>query len=350
MRVLSSLLSSLTSLLTNEPSQRNINYGGDQNIFNQPKNVNFYALSNRSRNERILLRAVQDEVKFRLANSLHNAVFLILGKEAQPEQVKCPWDREIKIGTKEPIAIPDDMTMAQVFDEINGKLLILGAPGSGKTTTLLELAKALVEKALSDESYPIPVLFNLSRWQDETQPIRDWMVEELRSKYGVNRKLGQQWMRERLLLPLLDGLDEVAPGREEKCVEQINSFLVEESSPIYAVVCSRTAQYESFETSLQLNGSVYLKELNDKQIQEYLTRVDRKDLWQFFAHNSTLLELLRAPLLLSIAVLAYSQGKAAQWQQLEVASDQLQFLLGSYVERMLHRPSLGIMLAFSTIV
>jgi hypothetical protein len=41
----------------------------------------------RSRNEQILLKAVRDEVETRLASSLHHAVFLNLGKQAQPEQV-----------------------------------------------------------------------------------------------------------------------------------------------------------------------------------------------------------------------------------------------------------------------
>jgi predicted NACHT family NTPase len=83
-----------------------------------------------------LLTAVKQEVTARLKQSLHNAVLINLGKEQQPEQVKCPWDAEIKIGSKpsEPIL---DTSILEVFDreEIAGRLLILGAPGSGKTTT-----------------------------------------------------------------------------------------------------------------------------------------------------------------------------------------------------------------------
>ncbi len=293
----------------------------------------------RSRNEQILLRAVQDEVETRLASSLHNAVFLNLGKEAQPDQVKRPWDKEIKIGAKAATVVPDDTTIAQVFDspEIKGRLLILGQPGSGKTTTLLDLAKALVTKAEEDLNYPIPALFNLSSWQDEKQLIRDWIVAELKSKYGVSTKLGQQWVAERVVLPLLDGLDEVAPERQEKCVQQINGFLAGEAAPLYVVVCSRIAEYENYEASLQLNGAIYLRELSDRQIQAYLTKVGRQELWQFISHSSELLDFVRAPLLLSMAVLAYPQNATDQWQQLQTADDHLQYLLDAYVERMLHR-------------
>jgi predicted NACHT family NTPase len=77
----------------------------------------------------------------------------------------------------------------QVFERpnIGGKLLILGKPGSGKTTTQLELAQALIERSEQRHDAPIPVLFNLSSWRDERQSINAWLVEELKSKYKVRR-------------------------------------------------------------------------------------------------------------------------------------------------------------------
>ncbi len=62
----------------------------------------------RPRNEKLLLQAVKDEVIARLKQSLHNAVLINLGKEAQPEQVKRPWSSDIKIGDNKREPIPDD--------------------------------------------------------------------------------------------------------------------------------------------------------------------------------------------------------------------------------------------------
>ncbi|WP_242058211.1 MULTISPECIES: hypothetical protein [Nostoc] len=100
----------------------------------------------RPKNERILLAAVKEEVTARLRQSLHNAVLINLGKESQPQQVRRPWDAEIKIGLKSAVPLTDTTTILEVFDseEVTRKLLILGAPGSGKTTIQLEGSNAIL--------------------------------------------------------------------------------------------------------------------------------------------------------------------------------------------------------------
>jgi predicted NACHT family NTPase len=54
------------------------------------------------------------------------------------------------------------------------------------------------------------------------------------------------------LLPLLDGLDELASERQEKCVQAINHFLESEDRSLYLVVCSRFEEYLNYETQLHL--------------------------------------------------------------------------------------------------
>ncbi len=121
----------------------------------------------RSPTEQQLLSQVKAEVASRLQQSLHNAIFINLTKDAQPQQVVRLWDAEVKIGATPPQPLPEDITILQVFDrpDIAGRLLILGKPGAGKTTTQLELAQALCDRCEQQPNYPIPVLFNLSTWK-----------------------------------------------------------------------------------------------------------------------------------------------------------------------------------------
>jgi predicted NACHT family NTPase len=108
--------------------------------------------------------------------------------------------------------IGPEQSLLEIFDraDVKGQLLILGAPGAGKTTALLELAEALVDQALDNPQTMIPMIFELSNWSDDQQPIKDWLLQELYEKYKINPKSGifEPWIERRRLLPLLDGLDE----------------------------------------------------------------------------------------------------------------------------------------------
>ncbi len=177
-----------------------------------------------------------------LTQSLHRAARIELYLQDRPDVLANTWQLQYQELAQVPKALPDETTIVQVYDRADGELLILGEPGAGKTTLLLELARTLLERAEKDERLPMPIVFNLSSWAEKRQPLHVWMGEELRMKYQVPRKIGQVWVEADQVLPLLDGLDEVAKEARSACVEQINDFyqsrLDHGSSPI--VVCCRS--------------------------------------------------------------------------------------------------------------
>lgn len=120
-----------------------------------------------SQNRKKLIEQVKTEVIARLKQSLHDLNVINIGKEEQADQVRRPWDRDVKIVKKTTNLVHLETDIIQIFDqsEISGKLLILGEPGSGKTTTLLELARDLVSRAEANDEEAVPVLFNLSEWR-----------------------------------------------------------------------------------------------------------------------------------------------------------------------------------------
>ncbi len=287
----------------------------------------------RPSNEKVLLQQVGAEIYSRLKQSLHNRVnglFINVEKEEQPKRVKRPGKRKVGGGSQANEKLSSDTTILEVFDrdDIEGRLLILGKPGSGKTTTMLDLARELLERS-QKLNEPIPVLLNLSTWASKQQSIPEWLVEELKSKYGVNPNIGKKWLQEQKLLPLLDGLDEVISDRQIPCVEALNQWIMGDagdSSPGQLVICSRIEEYEQLETQLQMNGAVCLKELLNDQIKGYLDSVGRSSLWSVVSNNETLKNLVNAPLFLSMMVIA-EQKAPGELQNLQETGEAESLLL-----------------------
>ncbi|NJL57069.1 protein kinase [bacterium] len=201
-----------------------------------------------------------------LENSLHDAVMIDLGLKRESGAVDNPWDTLIR--TPSGNETLNDERIIDMFDRLNGKLLILGDPGSGKTITLLTLARDLLLRAEADSAHPIPVVLNLSSWSENQPPLTEWLVEELNTKYQVPRKVGIQWVEADELLLLLDGLDEVASEWRDPCVKAINRYRSEHGF-VDMVVCSRIADYEVLDAQLLMNGAVVIQPLDRAQIKAY---------------------------------------------------------------------------------
>ena len=297
----------------------------------------------RNKTQKALLNWVKNEVESRLKNSLHNRVSILLEKEEDPTQVNPPWAIDVKIGTRQTFRLPSNTTITDIYDreDIKGRLLILGAPGSGKTTTLLQLAQFLIKRAEKDANQPIPVLLNLSSWKDDKQSIKDWIVADLKLKYGVRKDIAQQWLENAVIIPLLDGLDELAAARQSLGVKKINQFLQPSSWSSPLVVCSRSEEYQRAGTQLGLNGSIVLQPLNREQIRNYVLRTEGKQLWDPIKDDPSFMNLARTPLLLTIMVISWEKISFYKWQKLDSSPKRLSYLFDAYIEMMLSRKYKG---------
>ena len=119
----------------------------------------------------------------RLAQSLHNAVWLTLGIEQQDYRVQRPWSATLAQQSQSAVPLDAGTRIVEVFDrpELARQLLILGEPGAGKTTIMLELAQDLLQRAMADKAEPIPVLIDLSSWKNPEQPFFVWLVQRGKS-------------------------------------------------------------------------------------------------------------------------------------------------------------------------
>jgi DNA polymerase III delta prime subunit len=316
---------------------------GDRNVVLTATNARDMRrlLSDRHEKEKLLLERVKNEVKTRLEKSLHNAVLIDLGLQDQSHKIQHPWSSEIKTGEKSSSPIPISSNISDIFDgEANGRLLILGKPGAGKTTTMLELTQALVEKAEQDDTYPVPVILSLSSWEIGQSSIYDWLIIELQSKYGMNSRLSKRLLVNQRLALLLDGLDELKSICQAGCIQAINRFLESNERPQHLAISSRTEEYDVNQIKLKLTCAICIKDLDNSQIQEYLNSINCQDLWHILNGDQVLLQLLRQPFWLSIFILSAGEISAESWNQSVLPEERLLVLLNAYFYRMTARKAL----------
>jgi len=202
-----------------------------------------------------------------LRHSLHNEVLISLGKQQMDQAVNAPWKYTVEVSDAVNSAPQEDRDISAIYDT-TGLLLILGEPGSGKTTTLLDLARTLLDRARDDIKERVPIVLNLSSWKKK-QPLAEWMSSELSEKYRIPRKIARSWIQHDYLLPLLDGLDEVKITLQPDCVAAINAF-IEQFNPSGLVICCRLNEYRWLPERLKLNGAICLEPLSSEEVSKYL--------------------------------------------------------------------------------
>lgn len=299
-----------------------------------------WSVEHRERARAALLAGVRRQwIDGVLDRSLESVARLELQLRPRSEAVDHPWGTLRAAADDAPVQLSEGTSLVDVFDRYEGRVLVLGQPGSGKTTTLLELTRDLLERAESDAAQPMPVVFHLSSWSGEQPALRSWLVDELVIRYGVARALAREWIAGDVVAPMLDGLDEVAESNRAGCVKAINDFRAAEGSgPL--VVCSRSGDYAGLPGKLLLDCAVEIQPLDHADVDRYLRQAGRKlaGVRAVLDDDEQLREMVTSPLLLSVVMLAYQGVPATRIRASGTTADRRTALLDDYVAAMLARP------------
>ena len=287
------------------------------------------------RNRRQLIERVRtDWIEGVLNQSLYKVARIELGLETKPAAVDRPLDVVVQRPDRESQSLPLGTPMRSVLDDLGGRLLILGRPGTGKTTLLLELTRDLLEQADNDEFYPVPVVFNLSSWAKERPPLLEWLVDDLNQQISdIPAKTWRVWLETDRILPLLDGLDEVALEHREECVARINEFRSQEAS-LPLVVCSRTQDYGSLDTKLEMPGAAEVQPLKPERVTQFLEQAGEPvaEVRAALQGDATLWEVLDTPFMLNIAMLAYQGASAGAVRLSGTLEERRAMLFAKYID------------------
>ena len=235
-----------------------------------------------------------------LQDSLHVTQYLKLPMEERRQQVG-------RLQTPKVFQLPAQTQVIEVFtrEDVAGRLLILGEPGSGKTITLLQLADELIKRIEQDSTAKVPVIFELSTWKSDKQSLEQWFVAELKDIYYIEEKVSQRWLENNQILPLLDGLDELGLPRQRLAIQAINQDLQQNISR-RLVVCCRWEEYRRGNKKLnELHGAYYLQPPSDSVIRNYLQSFGQQQLWSKIDSNPLMKELAQKPLFLNLMIPAF---------------------------------------------
>jgi DNA polymerase III delta prime subunit len=273
-----------------------------------------------------------------LEHSLHQSILLQINMHYAPQAVAHPWDALVQRPDQAAQPLPNGTSIINVYDEAVGELLILGEPGTGKTTALLELTRDLLARAEQVLEFPMPVIFNLASWANQRLPLANWLIDELKIRYAIPHKIAQDWIDSLQVLPLLDGLDEVIPEYRAACVDAINTFRGEQGA-LSLVVCCRTSDYLKLHVRLELRAAIELRPMTLAQIDNYLVQLGTSTApLRSALHNSAgLQELAQTPLFLHVLISTYAEHAPEALADLDSIEINPQRLFDAYVDRALKR-------------
>ncbi|WP_432838283.1 NACHT domain-containing protein [Dactylosporangium sp. CA-092794] len=230
------------------------------------------------------------------------------------------------VGRVTRLRLHGDVTeIADVWQRLPARqLVVIGAPGAGKTSAAVLLVHRLLQRRESGD--PVPVLFNLAGWDPTGTHLDTWLAQRLATQYphltaraAQGRTTARILVDQTAIVPVLDGLDEMPDALRPAAIAALTNA-VGPHQPL--VLTCRAQEYQDViagsGTPLARAVVVEIEPVTAAQAADYLPtgQVDGHDRWKpVIAHlraqpDGALAQALATPLMVYLARTVYSPVRA----------------------------------------
>ena len=252
--------------------------------------------------------------------------------------------------------------ISEAFEYINsafekqGRLLIVGSPGVGKTVLLLKLALELLDKADIGKKEAFPVIFNLVSWSEEYEEFDDWLISVLNSGEGLSKDFAATLLREERIIFLLDGLDELARNEADEgaakkraeCLISLNDYLDRGKK---AVICCRVKEFEHMQTltgrDAPVSAKVKVSDLSEAEVLNSLMKAQQYEEDRVAASNllkvlekddsNIFLRVLSTPFYFTTALEVFDKHIFEERNLLKEKEELENYLQAKFIEKKLNK-------------
>ncbi|MEM6395366.1 MAG: hypothetical protein AAF741_03395 [Bacteroidota bacterium] len=206
-------------------------------------------------------------------------------------------------------AVPD---IRKAFNESGGRLLIIGEPGAGKTTVILQLACELMNAGISS----LPIIINIATWRARFKSIKSWL-EELLPQMGFSTALTKEILDTDRILPLFDGLDELSEELRNGFLDALGEY--GENEKANYIVSSRIEEYRQA-IDAPVKHQIKIEPLTTDQIKFAIKAsqsANKELLLDAIKQDQLLAEAIRTPFYLNAAQLLFARGRTWSFYKFE---------------------------------
>jgi hypothetical protein len=230
----------------------------------------------------------------------------------------------------EDLAGGGDRKVADVLATVpTGRLVVLGEPGAGKTMLMVGLVLDLLRPGRRRSGEPVPVLASLASWDPDRQDLHGWLGAVLATDYpdlagpppprSAGETRFEALVEAGLILPVLDGLDEIPETARPRAIARINNELKPGEQ---VVVTCRPEQYQAAVSPQNGPGvslraaAIQLRTLEFDEVARYLrthagtTAKSRWDFLDTLGAESPARQALTTPLMAGLARAIYNPHPA----------------------------------------